>query len=180
MKQNSKTRNKKMARLTWSLVVVSCVLGGLTWADVPEKLLSKKQDLKIQLETWKVVPQEDGQEKLEAAQRAFPGEIIQYDAHYLNQSEAALRRVSPTLPIPEGMVFVAASARPIPNQASLDGKTFQSIPLKRQIQGLHGEMVEVEVPPTEYRALRWSLGDMAAGASVTVTARTQVLGVAAQ
>jgi len=180
MKPKSNTRKKTMGRLTWTLVGVCCVLGGLTWADIPEKLIAKKQDLAIRLEARKVVRQGDGQETLENAQRAFPGEVIQYDAHYLNQSDQVLSRVSPTLPIPEGMVFLTASTQPAPAEASLDGKTFQSIPLKRRVTSPEGKITEVEVSPTEYRALRWHLGNIPAGATATVSARTQVLAAKAQ
>jgi len=165
-----------VTRRVWAIVTAGCVLGGLAWADVPQRLLGNKPDLEVQLETWKVVRQADGQESLENAQRAFPGEVIQYDAHYVNQSDHILGRVSPMLPIPEGMVMVPDSARPAPQEASLDGKTFESIPVKRRVTMPGGEIVEETVAPSEYRALRWHVGDMAAGKSTTVSVRTQVLG----
>jgi len=122
----------------------------------------------------KVVKSTDGKERLLPADRAFPGEVIQYDALYQNQSAKPLSGVSPTLPIPSGMIFVPESATPAPAEASLDGKSFQPIPILRKVTLPNGDEKMEEVPATEYRALRWRAGDLAAGAKTTVTARTML------
>jgi uncharacterized repeat protein (TIGR01451 family) len=174
MKAMKNTSKKTIPRMTALLLGIGFVLGGFAWADAA-KDQSQNSDLAISLTARKVVPQTDGQEKLLPADRAFPGEVIQYDALYLNRSREPLSNVSPVLPIPNGMVFVPDSAKPAPAEASLDGRSFQAIPIKRKITTPTGEEKEEEVPSTEYRALRWHLGDMASGARMTVTARTKLI-----
>jgi uncharacterized repeat protein (TIGR01451 family) len=131
-------------------------------------------DLKISLTAQKVTQGADGKETLQSAERAFPGEVVQYDALYLNKSRKALSDIEPTLPIPRGMTYVPDSAKPAAMMASLDGKTFEPIPIKRKVTLPDGTVEEREVPPTQYRALRWFVGDMGAGAQTTVIARAKI------
>jgi len=173
MKALQKLQVHLFAKLTLFALGVGVIVAGLSGADSP-RAQNPNRDLAISLNARKVVKQADGKEQLLPADRAFPGEVIQYDALYLNQSGKPIRNVSPTLPIPNGMVFVPESAKPAPAEASLDGRKFESIPLKRRVALPNGEEQEQEVPPTQYRALRWHVGDMAAGAQTTVTARTKL------
>jgi len=133
-----------------------------------------KTPLTIALTAQKVVKQSDGSEKFITADRALPGETIQYDTLCHNRSGKPLNNVAPMLPIPTGMVYVADSASPAPTEASLDGKTFSAIPLKRKVTTPTGEVIEQEVPATEYRALRWKLGEMAPGTKTVLVARTKI------
>ena len=173
MKAMHQKRTNLLGKLTAGLLGAGLALGGLSGAAAPNAQ-NPKNDLAISLTARKVVKLADGKERLLPADRAFPGEVIQYDALYLNQSEAPLNNVSPTLPIPTGMVLVPESASPPPAEASLDGRTFEPIPLKRKVRLPNGDEKEEIVPPTEYRALRWHVGDMAAGAKATVSARTRL------
>lgn len=116
----------------------------------------------------------EGKEILVSAERAVPGEVIQYDARYQNQGKRAVQQLAPTLPIPAGMVFVPNSAVPAPAQASLDGKSFAALPLKRQVTRPDGRVVEEEIPATEFRALRWQVGDLAAAGKTNVIARARL------
>ena len=166
----------RFAKLIGLLPVCSLVLGVSAWAASPTvQSASAKNDLAISLTAKKVVTQSDGKEKLVAADRAFPGEVIQYDALYVNQSAKPLTSVAPTLPIPSGMVFVPDSASPALSEASLDGRKFEPLPILRKVRMPSGEEKEIEVPATEYRALRWKAGDLAAGARTTITARTKLV-----
>lgn len=151
------------------------ILAAVGWAAAPANV--NKGDLSISLVAQKVVKQSNGQDQLQPAERAFPGEVIQYDALCHNQGSEALRRVEPTLPIPAGMVYVPDSAKPAPAQASLDGKNFQPIPLRRKVVLPNGAVELREVPATEYRALRWFIGEMAPGSKTTVIARTRLIPV---
>jgi hypothetical protein len=72
------------------------------------------------------------------------------------------------------MHYLPDTARPAPAQASLDGRNFAPIPLKRKVTLPTGEVQEQEVPATEYRALRWNLGEMAPGTKTTLIARTRI------
>jgi len=170
-----KEKLRKYIGLKLALVLAGAgfISGGLALAKIP--IGSGKQgDLAISLTAKKVILKENNQEQLLEADQAMPGEIIQYDAHYQNMGTAALRNLSPTLPIPEGMVFLPSSAHPPLAAASLDGKTFQSVPITKEILLANGEKQTVEVSPTEYRALQWKLGDLKKGGQAIVTARTQI------
>jgi uncharacterized repeat protein (TIGR01451 family) len=176
MKTNVKVRTHFTVKISTALLALGVIVADSAWAQSPP---TQKQagDLAISLKARKVLKQADGQERLLTADRAFPGEVIQYDALYLNKSMKPLQNVSPTLPIPNGMVFVPETASPAPAEASLDGRRFEPIPLKRIITLPDGTQKEREVPPTEYRALRWHLGEMPVGAQAMVTARTKLMPV---
>lgn len=164
-------------RVTGALLAAGLLLGGTAGnsADAAEVSPAKtKSPLAIALTAQKVVKQSDGKEKLQSADRALPGEVIQYDASYQNQGARPLSNVAPTLPIPRGMEFLPDSATPAPLEASLDGKTFERIPIKRKVILPGGETGEQEVPATQYRALRWQLGEMAPGAKTVLIARTRI------
>jgi hypothetical protein len=128
----------------------------------------------VALTAQKVLTAADGKEKLQPAERAFPGDIVQYDASYRNVSGEAVRNLEPTLPIPRGLEFLPESAKPPPAMASLDGKTFAAYPLKRLVTLPDGKQEEQPVPWSEYRALRWTVGDLPAGQTVTVTVRARL------
>lgn len=174
MKAMNTKQTNLLGRLTAGLLGAGLILGGSSWAAAPAAQNSKN-DLAIALTARKVVKLADGKERLLPADRAFPGEVIQYDAQYVNQSAKPLNNVAPTLPIPTGMVLVPESASPSPAEASLDGRTFQPIPLTRKVRLPNGEEKEEVVPATEYRALRWHIGDMAAGTKTLVSARTRLV-----
>lgn len=174
MKAMKQTRMKLIPRVGAAVLGVGLVLGGFAWADAAKEQ-NRNSDLAISLTARKVMTQQDGREKLVVAERASPGEVIQDHALYVNRSQEVLNDVAPTLPIPNGMVFVPDSAQPAPAEASLDGRSFLPIPIKRKVTTTTGEEREEEVPPTEYRALRWQFGAMASGARMTVTARTKLI-----
>lgn len=171
--KTERTVPKSASHKVAALLALGLVAGGMVWAASPS--VTSKSDLAIALSAQKVIAQADGQEKLIAADRAFPGEVIQYDALYQNQGERPLSNVAPTLPIPAGMIYMADSARPAPAEASLDGSAFAPIPLKRTVTLPTGETREELVPVSEYRALRWQVGQLAPGARATVAARTRIL-----
>ena len=133
-----------------------------------------KNDVVVTLKAQKVMRGPDGGEVLKVADRAMPGEVIQYDATYKNQSKNGVRNLVPTLPIPPGLEYIPDSAKPAPAKASLDGKNFEPLPLKRQVKLATGETVEQAVPPSEIRALRWELGDLDAGAAALISARARL------
>jgi len=176
MKRVTKIRNKQITKLATGLIGLGIFFAGFSWAET-KKAVEKTENLSISLQARKVLKLTDGQERLILSKRAFPGELIQYDVHVVNQGIKPLNNVSPMIPIPKGMVFVPKSAKPAPAEASLDGRSFHPIPLKRMTTLANGETKEVLVPSTEYRALRWHLGSMAAGKEITISARTRLVSV---
>ena len=112
-------------------------------------------------------------EVLELADKAKPGDVIEYSVVYRNPSKP-IKGVLATLPVPQGMEYLAGSVTPKTATASLDGNTFAAIPLKRQVKLADGKTVEQLVPYSDYRFLQWKLGDMANKASFKVSARMRV------
>ena len=112
-------------------------------------------------------------EVLALADKAKPGDVIEYSVVYRNASKP-VKGVLATLPVPQGMEYIAGSAAPKTATASLDGNTFAAIPLKRQVKLADGKTLEQLVPYSDYRFLQWKLGDMANKASFKVSARMRV------
>ena len=123
----------------------------------------------------KVVLSSDGKEQFISADQATPDEILLYSAVYTNRTGGAVKGLVATLPIPQGVVYLAGSAKPVGAKASIDGVTFQAIPLKRKVKSADGTESEVVVPPGEYRTLQWNLSELAADASFLASARAKIL-----
>lgn len=113
-------------------------------------------------------------ESLVPAEKARPGEVLQYRAIYRNDGTTAVRQVMATLPIPAGLEYLPRTAAPAVVQASLDGKSFANVPLMRRERTADGREVMLEVPASEYRFLRWSLGSLAPKETRAVVARARI------
>lgn len=116
----------------------------------------------------------DGKEVFAAADKARPGDVIEYRAVYKNDGRTAVRDLYATLPVPNGLEYLPRTAAPAVVLASTDGKSFAPIPLVRKTRTADGREVVREVPLSEYRALRWAIGTLAAKDSRTVRARMRV------
>jgi len=132
-------------------------------------------DLTSVLTQSKVTVGADGKEVLVPAAKAAPGDVIEYRATYTNRGKGAVSGVEASLPVPPGMAYVAASARPDGALASLGDGKFEPIPLMRRVKLADGRSEDREVPATEYKALRWKLGELAAGKSASVSARMRLV-----
>jgi len=130
-------------------------------------------DVAVVLSAARVVVGEHGAEQLVTTEAVHPGDVVEYRATYSNQGEHAVRGLAATLPIPIGTVYqpTAAVERV---EASTDGVHFAPVPLVRQVTGPDGRLRTESVPASEYRALRWQLGELAANASRSVAARVVV------
>ena len=155
-------------------IVCSLVALRLVFFQPSAAAQGAKSDVVVTLKAQKVVRAADGNEVLQAAERAMPGEVIQYDATYKNHSANGIRNLVPTLPIPRGLEYIPDSAKPAPSKASVDGKVFEPLPLIRKVTLPSGETVEQPVPASEIRALRWEIGDLDAGAAAQISARARL------
>ena len=116
----------------------------------------------------------NGKEQRESGDQAKPGEVIEYVAEYRNSGKAPVTNVVATLPVPSGMEFVPETAHPFMVMASTDERNYAPVPLKRMVRGVDGKLVEQMVPYSEYRSLRWTLGEIQGGSSKSVKARMKV------
>src|SRR5262245_54053284 len=85
----------------------------IIWSDTASAQTARN-DVVVTLKAQKVLRGSDGKEVLQLAERAMPGEVIQYDAIYKNQSKNGVRNLEPTLPIPRGLEYIPDSAKPVP------------------------------------------------------------------
>lgn len=131
-------------------------------------------DVEVTLAAHRVTAQQNGQESLAPADQAKPGEVVEYRATYANAGPRPVKGLAATLPIPPGTEYVPGTAAPAGVRASLDGVTFAPLPLVRRVRLADGTEVEREVPPAEYRWLRWTIDALDARASRTVRARVRV------
>lgn len=132
-------------------------------------------EVKVVLTASKIV-MVNGSEQKQSSDKAKPGDTIEYVAEYKNTGKGGVADVVATLPVPTGMEYLPQTAAPGQATASTDDKTYAPIPLKRSVRGADGKMKDELVPFSEYRSLRWHLGEIAAGASKSVKARMKVTG----
>lgn len=115
----------------------------------------------------------DGRETFASADVAKPRDVIEYRTTYRNVSKGSLHAVAATLPVPAGFEYLEGTASKGVT-ASLDGKTYAPLPLTRTVKTADGRTKVETVPASEFRSLRWELGDMPAAASQTVVARMRM------
>jgi len=115
----------------------------------------------------------NGKEQLLDAEKVKPGDKLEYQLSYSNNSKEPIKGLMATLPVPPGTTFIPSSATPALVAASLDGIQFSKLPLKRKVEK-NGKTFEEDVPPQEYRALRWMVGDLMPEKTVSVKARVAV------
>jgi uncharacterized repeat protein (TIGR01451 family) len=135
--------------------------------------LAQRPELSVKLVAQQVLQQGD-KESLVPAEKAKPGDIIEYQAAYANTGDAAANKLVATLPIPAGLALLSASAKPAAEQASMDGKNFSNVPLTRRVKNERGITEDQPVPLSEYRALRWSIPQLQPGATVIVALRARM------
>lgn len=112
-------------------------------------------------------------ETFQPAEKAKPGDVIEYRAEYFNKGAKATPNVVGTIPVPSGMEYIADSAVPALASASAAGADFGPLPLKKKVVR-NGQTVEEVVPPSQYKAVRWNFGTMQPNAKVTVRARMRI------
>lgn len=149
-------------------MVISCALCGSAMAQgTPAGFTSKLTVNRIDVGDDKTLSK--------PASSAKPGDVLEYSASYSNGGKAAVERVQAVIPVPVGTVLLADSAKPANPQATVDGINFSATPLKRVVKLPDGKSREELVPLSEYRALRWPLGTIAASQNVMVSLRVQVV-----
>ena len=157
--------------LVVGLVLSSLVATNVALADV---VAIANPTLEAKLVGFKVTQNADHKEVLSPADKVAPGDLLKYQVVYQNNGKSLLKQVKATLPLPVGTTYVAGSAKPANATASLDGKDFAAMPLKRMVKKSDGKLEEQLVPLTEYRALKWELGELAEKNKVEVSARARV------
>jgi uncharacterized repeat protein (TIGR01451 family) len=130
-------------------------------------------EVKVTLAASNIVKLE-GSEQRQSGDKAKPGDVIEYVAEYKNTDKGPVRDVVATLPVPKGMEYMPQTATPSGVMASTDGVSYAPVPLKKTVHDASGRTVQELVPYSEYRSLRWTLGDIAGEKSKSVKARMKV------
>lgn len=158
---------------SFSLLPLTFVFA-LLFCSTTALVAREREDLDISM-TARRVEVSAGTEKLVDESVAKPGDIIHYTAQFRNQSAKSLSHLAPTIPVPAGMEYVPSPNLTAPVEASLDGQTFEAIPVRRARVLADGRRVMIEIPAAAYRALRWQAGELAPGATFTAAARVRVV-----
>ncbi len=137
-------------------------------------MAAEKESVTVELTNRKVVKDANGKDKFESAEKAKPGDVIEYKAVYRNKGKNVAANVLATIPVPLGTEYLPGSVKPAGITASLDGKEFASVPLKRKVKLPSGKEELRDVPYEEYRAIRWEIKTLAPGKSATVSMRVKI------
>ena len=140
------------------------VLAGSVFAE-PK---TTKEPVSVELKTFLISAGTDGKPTSKLVTKVKPNDVIEYRATYTNNTAGKIKNLAATLPIPVETQFLAKS-QPENAEASTDGTHFAPMPLKRK----EGNQM-VNVPLKDYRALRWTIAELPAGKSVTVSAQTRI------
>lgn len=132
-----------------------------------------KGDVEVLLQQHKVVML-GNTEVIEPVEHIKPGEIVEYQATYRNTTHHVIHQLQATLPIPPETEYLPGSARPQPVMASVDGISYAPVPLRKNVKLADGKIEEQDVPVSEYRSLRWAIGDIGAGQKIPVFARVRI------
>jgi hypothetical protein len=131
------------------------------------------EPLIVTLERKKIVIT-GGRESMVSAEVAKPGDVLFEVATYTNRTKKALGGFQATLPVPQNTELVEGTAEPNGALASVDGKNFSPMPLKRKAKQANGVEIEQLVPLVEYRYLRWPQGEIGPEKAVRYSARFRV------
>ncbi|HET9387381.1 MAG TPA: hypothetical protein VFO67_19755 [Gemmatimonadales bacterium] len=109
------------------------------------------------------------------SQAVLPGDVLQYQLRFTNQSQGDVSGVVFTNPVPTGLRYVDGSAgadrQDVAVEYSTDGgNTYAATPLVTEV--VAGQRVQRPAPPEQYTHVRWLVrGSIAPGASVTAEFR---------
>lgn len=131
------------------LALVAAVLVPTLCASAPKEPVSAK------LAAFTVTTGVDGVEVKAPADLVSPGDVIEYELTYTNESAVDASALTATLPLPTEVAYAASTATPGEVTVSLDGATFHALPLLREQVRADGTTELVEVPT---RCPRASIG----------------------
>lgn len=148
------------------LLMLAVVVSGVS--SIAVALTPPKEPVSVELTANKLVKNAQGVTVTQPVNKVKPNDIIEYRAVYTNNTAKTIKNLTATLPIPVATQFLAKTT-PTAALASTDGVNFAAMPLKRKV----GNQI-VNVPLQDYRALRWTIAEVPAGKSVSVSAQTRV------
>lgn len=98
------------------------------------------------------------------------GNILEYQGHVINHGKDIVRRTTVTLNIPANTELLdSKTLSPSRAKGSVDGVSFQYMPLRTNINGVLQNM-----PNHFYKAVQWEIENLGAGEVATVKYRVKV------
>ena len=95
------------------------LVGALVALALPVPFVALAQPgLNVSLTAQRVAVDARGRESFLPATEAKPGQVVEYRAAYRNPTQASMRDVQATLPIPAGTEYVSSTARPALTRSS--------------------------------------------------------------
>jgi uncharacterized repeat protein (TIGR01451 family) len=135
------------------------------------------QPVKSLLAVTKIALDAAGKEvRVPATGGANPGEILEYTVTYRNVGRAPVKDLAATIPVPRFTAYLHEGSFPQGILATLDGKKFEAVPLKRLVKKPDGSAEWQVVPYAEYRALRWPAIALEPGKEARFSARVRIDG----
>ncbi len=133
--------------------------------------------LSSELTVFLVSKDAKGNESLMPTTSAAPGAVLEYQAVYKNNSKNALKELEFDLPIPNGTELIKDTTFPKKAKAStmVGGTLFADIPLSKVVKDAQNKDKVVVLPMSDYKILRWSSAELAAGQTMLVKARVIVI-----
>ena len=115
--------------------------------------------LSSEMKAFVVKKDKSGREKLVTVKSAEPGQTIQYQLIYKNQSQSTLKGLTVTGPVPANTHFLAKSMKTrVKSQRVVSingGKTFEKEPVTRLKVMKDGSKKVVTIPAEQYTHVRW-------------------------
>lgn len=138
-----------------TLIAILLLAAGPVLGASDEPLVSR-------MEVLRVLEADDGSERTEPASEALPGDVLEYRLSYENRSDAPLRALVITGPVPANTDYVDDSgATRVASEfvVSIDGgASYEPEPVVRERTLADGSVEEYVVPPREYTHVRWRSG----------------------
>lgn len=139
------------------------------------QLVAQRNQLLSDLKAFKVV-KVDNKEQLVETNSVMPGDIIEYQLTYINETGGSISNLRPVLPVPDGMIFIEETANPTLHAVSItNDQVFQQPPVLKEIVLPNGSKGKIKVDPKEYRFLQWLQDSMNSGEIKTFKARMRII-----
>ncbi|MGL5972023.1 MAG: hypothetical protein ACRCZ1_02130 [Cetobacterium sp.] len=123
-------------------------------------------DVKTELKSFKIVDKAGVQSKVEVKEAA-PGDIIAYNFFISNETEEALDKINPTIPVPSGTTFIPDKSQPSNYLVSVNERDFLPYPIM-----VDGKPVD----DSQYKLVGWNIEKLEPGKSLTLEIQVKVNG----
>ncbi|MCK5813590.1 MAG: DUF11 domain-containing protein [Cocleimonas sp.] len=119
--------------------------------------------LSSHMKAYVITVNAEGKELKQVNKKATPGQTIQYDLTYANNSDKSFKGLVVTGPVPANTHYLANTALTQVSAmrlVSIDGgKTFEKEPVKRQKKMADGTVKTIIIQASKYTHIRWKASD---------------------